>query len=287
MTLYTRFAAHIDAALDALTAAGDLPGGLARSAVTVEPPRDASHGDLATNAAMVLAKPASTNPRALAEKIAAELGKLDEVASVAVAGPGFINLTLTDDTWRDELAAINDGGRRLWPLDHRARADGQCRICLGQPDRADAHGALPRRGGGRRAGAACSNWAGTRSSANIMSTMPAGRSIRSRARRTCGIARRSARTSARSRKACIRAIIWSRSAKRWRRNSATNTSAAPESEWLVLFRKRAVAAMLVLIKADLALLGIHHDLFSSEAELQAAKQARGGREGIARARPDL
>src|SRR3982751_4462495 len=110
MTLYTRFAAHIDAALDALTAAGDLPGGLARSAVTVEPPRDASHGDLATNAAMVLAKPANTNPRALAEKIAAELGKLDEIASVDVAGPGFINLTLTDDTWRNELAAINDGG---------------------------------------------------------------------------------------------------------------------------------------------------------------------------------
>ena len=55
MTLYTRFAAHIDAALDALVATGDLPADLNRRAVTVEPPRDASHGDLATNAAMVLA----------------------------------------------------------------------------------------------------------------------------------------------------------------------------------------------------------------------------------------
>jgi arginyl-tRNA synthetase len=62
MTLYTRFAAHIDAALDTLTAAGTLPAGLDRKNVTVEPPRDTSHGDLATNAAMVLAKPAKTWP---------------------------------------------------------------------------------------------------------------------------------------------------------------------------------------------------------------------------------
>ena len=87
MTLYPRFAAHLEAALDALVQSGDLPDGLARGAVTVEPPRDASHGDLATNAAMVLAKPAGTNPRALAEKIGAELEKLDEVSAVSVAGP--------------------------------------------------------------------------------------------------------------------------------------------------------------------------------------------------------
>src|SRR3546814_20764169 len=59
---------------------------------------------------MVLAKPAGTNPRALAERIAAELGALEEVESVAVAGPGFINLRLTDDTWRAELSAILDAG---------------------------------------------------------------------------------------------------------------------------------------------------------------------------------
>jgi arginyl-tRNA synthetase len=90
MTLYARFAAHLDAALDTLVAAGDLPAGLNRAPVTVEPPRDATHGDLATNAAMVLAKPAGTNPRALAEKIAVELRKLDEVEDVSIAGPGFI-----------------------------------------------------------------------------------------------------------------------------------------------------------------------------------------------------
>src|ERR1044072_7953288 len=104
MTLYARFAAHLDTVLDSLVATGDLPAGLERRAVTVEPPRDASHGDLATNAAMVLAKPAGTNPRALAERIAAGLEALDEVTSVAVAGPGFINLTLTGDTCRAEPA---------------------------------------------------------------------------------------------------------------------------------------------------------------------------------------
>ena len=72
-TLYAAFADHISAALDALEAAGTLPVGLNRAAITVEPPRDPSHGDLATNAAMVLAKPAGTNPRALAEALVAEL----------------------------------------------------------------------------------------------------------------------------------------------------------------------------------------------------------------------
>ena len=110
MTLFTRFTAHVDAALDALTAAGTLPAGMDRRNVTVEPPRDATHGDLATNAAMVLAKPAGTNPRALAEALAGALRALPEVAEVTVAGPGFINLRLHDDVWRAEIAAIRDGG---------------------------------------------------------------------------------------------------------------------------------------------------------------------------------
>src|SRR3546814_8265233 len=70
LTLYARFAAHLDAVLDTLETEGVLPADLPRKAVAVEPPRDPAHGDLATNAAMVLAKGAKTNPRALAEKIA-------------------------------------------------------------------------------------------------------------------------------------------------------------------------------------------------------------------------
>jgi arginyl-tRNA synthetase len=114
-TLHAAFASHVAAALDALEAAGTLPAGLNRAAVTVEPPRDVTHGDLATNAAMVLAKPAGTNPRALATALVAELEKLDLVKSAEIAGPGFINLRLADSAWLDELRAIaalgNDYGR--------------------------------------------------------------------------------------------------------------------------------------------------------------------------------
>ena len=97
MTLYARFAAHIDQTLDRLVAAGSLPDGLGRGGVTVEPPRDPAHGDLATNAAMVLAKPAGTNPRALAALIAPKLAELPEVAGAEIAGPGFINIRLHGD----------------------------------------------------------------------------------------------------------------------------------------------------------------------------------------------
>ena len=106
MTLHAAFARHIATALDALEATGTLPTGLNRSAVAVEPPRDASHGDLATNAAMVLAKPAGLNPRALAEALVGELTKLPGVTSAAIAGPGFINLRLDPALWLAELRAI-------------------------------------------------------------------------------------------------------------------------------------------------------------------------------------
>ena len=89
MTLYARFAAHLDSILDSLEGEGALPSGLERKAVAVEPPRDPSHGDLATNAAMVLAKGAGTNPRALAELIAPRLAALDEVVERRGGGPGL------------------------------------------------------------------------------------------------------------------------------------------------------------------------------------------------------
>src|SRR3546814_6816576 len=96
--------------LAALAARDALPDGLDRSAIGVEPPRDPAHADVATTAAMVLAKPAGMNPRALADLLVAELGALDEVTEASVAVPGFINLRLRDDSWRDELALIHGEG---------------------------------------------------------------------------------------------------------------------------------------------------------------------------------
>lgn len=78
--------------------------------VGVEPPRDPSHGDISTNAAMVLAKPLGTNPRALAEDISRVLEKDDDVEAISVAGPGFINLKLSTGYWQRTLAAIIRSG---------------------------------------------------------------------------------------------------------------------------------------------------------------------------------
>src|SRR5262245_16828235 len=101
-TLYAAFAARIDAALAALERDGVLPAGAPRGAVSVEPPRDPAHGDLATNAAMVLAKPAGANPRALAEAIVGKLAGDPLVTRAEIAGPGFINLVLADGNWTAE-----------------------------------------------------------------------------------------------------------------------------------------------------------------------------------------
>ena len=106
MSLYAQYAALLDGVLDDLQSEGTIPANLDRKNVAVEPPRDPAHGDLATNAAMVLAKPAGTNPRVLAERIAAKLGEVPAVRSAGVAGPGFINLKLSPDAWRDELRTI-------------------------------------------------------------------------------------------------------------------------------------------------------------------------------------
>ena len=110
MNLFAHFEQVVAEALAALTAEGTLPEGLDLSKVTVEPPRDASHGDVATNAAMVLAKPARIAPRALAEKLAAKLENHADIQSTDVAGPGFINLTLKPEFWPKVLLAALDLG---------------------------------------------------------------------------------------------------------------------------------------------------------------------------------
>jgi arginyl-tRNA synthetase len=104
--LFADALARVQAICAALAAEGQWPAGIDFSRVVVEPPRDASHGDMATNAAMVLAKDAKVKPRDLAEKIAEKLRADDLVAAVEVAGPGFINLTLKPQVWADELRTM-------------------------------------------------------------------------------------------------------------------------------------------------------------------------------------
>ena len=99
MNLFSHFTALIAEALESLKADGVLPADTDITGISVEPPRDESHGDISTNAAMVLAKPAGRNPRELAENIAEKLRGLDDVDAVEVAGPGFINLRLANAFW--------------------------------------------------------------------------------------------------------------------------------------------------------------------------------------------
>ena len=268
-TLHAAFVGHLATALDALEAAGTLPAGLNRTAVTVEPPRDPAPGALATNAARVLAKPAGTNPRQWAEALAAQLLQLPFVTAADIAGPGFINLRVARDAWLAELRAIAalgaDYGRSTLGSGVTVNVEyvsanptgpmhmGHCRGAVV----GDALAALLEFAGHGVIREYYVNDAGAQ-------VQVLGRSAHVRYREALGEA--------------VGAIpeglypgdylvpVGQALAAEF----GDRYAAAPEAEWLDLFRTRAVAAMMEMIRADLALLGIHHDLFSSEAELQAA-----------------
>lgn len=268
-TIHAAFVGHIAAALDVLETRGTLPSGLNRAAVTVEPPRDASHGDLATNAAMVLAKPAGMNPRALAEALVAELLKVEGVASAEIAGPGFINLRVDPAAWLSELRAIAalaaDYGRSTMGSGTTVNVEyvsanptgpmhmGHCRGAVV----GDALATLLEFAGHKVIREYYVNDAGAQ--VDVLA-----RSAHVRYREALGEAVGAIPEGLYPGDYLIPvgAALAAEFGDRY--------AGAPEAEWLVPFRTRAVAKMLDMIKADLALLGIHHDLFSSEAELQAA-----------------
>ncbi len=105
MNLFAEIRALIVENLDAMAVAGEIPSGLDTAAVAVEPPRDKGHGEAATNAAMVLAKPAGMAPRAIADKLAARLAQDPRITQADVAGPGFLNLTLAPSAWQGVVRA--------------------------------------------------------------------------------------------------------------------------------------------------------------------------------------
>ena len=106
MNLFSDIRAAVIDALGGLAAEGVLPAGFDSAGVAVEPPRDAAHGDMATNAAMVLAKPAGMAPRALAEALAAKLTGDARILSAEAAGPGFLNLRLAPGVWQAVIGAV-------------------------------------------------------------------------------------------------------------------------------------------------------------------------------------
>ena len=269
MSLYAQYSALLDVVLDELQSDGTLPPGIDRRAVAVEPPRDHSHGDLATNAAMVLAKQAQTNPRALAAAIAPRLEAIPAVTSVEIAGPGFINLRLSPDAWRDELVTIlregENYGRSSAGNNERVNVEyvsanptgplhmGHCRGAVV----ADALARVLEAAGFRVTKEYYVNDAGSQ-----VDTLARSVHLRYREALGQGIGEIPEGMYPGEYLVPVGAALAEEYGDRY--------AAAPEGEWLELFRTRAVAAMLDLIRHDLGLLGIHHDIFASEAELQKA-----------------
>ena len=267
MTLYVAFAAHLNASLDALEGEGALPRGLDRRGVTVEPPRDVTHGDLSTNAAMVLAKAAGTNPRALAGLLMPKLAAHDDVASVDVAGAGFINLRLTDACWRRELQAIsaqgNDYGKSVIGAGTRVNVEYVSANPTGPMHMGHCRGAVV-----GDALASVLEYAGYSVTREYYVNDAGGqvdtlaRSAHLRYREALGEDIGDIPEGFYPGEYLIPV------GKMLAAEFGDRYVGAPEADWLTEFREKAVAAMLVMIRNDLALLGIHHDVFASEALVQ-------------------
>jgi arginyl-tRNA synthetase len=235
----------------------------------VEPPRDPSHGDLATNAAMVLAKPAGQKPRELAERIAAELRTMPGVTRVEIAGPGFINLRLDDQVWRETLRAPLTLGVAYGDTDigrgQRVNVEyvsanptgplhvGHCRGAVF----GDALCALLEKAGY----AVCREYYVNDAGAQVDVL---ARSTYLRYREALGedIGTIPEGLYPGDYLKPVGAAIAKEEGDKW--------VGQPESAWLDHFRTRAIDAMMAMIREDLAVLGIRHEVFTSERALQQA-----------------
>ena len=266
MNIFTVFEERVGEALERLAEAGTLPPGLDRARVVVEPPRDAAHGDLATNAAMVLAKQAGRPPKVIAEALAAELRTDPQVVEASVAGPGFLNLRLTDAVHHAVLRAALEAGPEFGR-----------RPASGDPVNVEYVSANPTGpmhvGHGRGAvfGDALANllaFAGQRVTREYYIN-DAGAQV--------DVLARSA--FLRYREALgddIGAIPEGLYPGDYLKPVGETLAAEhglalkdqPESDWLPVVRRAAIAAMMDLIRADLAAVGVAHEVFFSEATLQ-------------------
>src|SRR5215217_919913 len=264
MNIFRAFEARVGQALGRLAEGGKIPPGLDASRVLVEPPRDAAHGDLATNAALVLAKEARMNPRALAELLAGELRSDADIASAEVAGPGFLNLKLRPGVYREVMRAVLSEGKAFG----RGERDGGAV----NVEFVSANPTGPMHvGHGRGAvfGDALANllaFAGHRVAREYYIN-DAGAQV--------DVLARSAYL--RYREALGEAIaipeglypgdylkpVGEALAARF----GGSLVAMPEAEWLPVVRDAAIEAMMAMIRDDLAALAIRHDVFFSERSL--------------------
>jgi arginyl-tRNA synthetase len=266
MNIFSVFEERVGEALGRLAEAGTLPAGLDRTRVVVEPPRDASHGDLATNAAMVLAKEAGKPPRVIAEALAADLRADPRVTEASVAGPGFLNLRLADDVHHAVLRAALEAGPEFGR-----------RPLAGDPVNVEYVSANPTGpmhvGHGRGAvfGDALAEllaFAGQRVTREYYIN-DAGAQVDVLARSAFLRYREALGEEV---GAIPEGLYPGDYLKPVGRRLAEAHGPAlkdrPESEWLPVVREAAIAAMMELIREDLAALGVVHEVFFSEATLQ-------------------
>ncbi len=273
MNIFSHFEGLIGAALQDLVANGKLPAGLALPAVTVEAARDQTHGDLATNIAMVLAKPAGRNPRELAAIIAASLSKLAEVVKVDVAGPGFINLTLDPLVWTRTVRAVVTPGAEF----------GRSDVGAGEKVNVEYVSANPT--GPLHVGHCRGAVFGDALASLLAFT---GHDVT----REYYINDAGAQVDVLARSAFLRyrealgepiGVIaeglypgdyLKPVGAALARSHGRKLLDMPEQDWLPLVRAAAIAAMLVLIREDLAALNVRQDVFFSERSLTAAGHDR-------------
>jgi arginyl-tRNA synthetase len=234
--------------------------------VTVEPPRDPAHGDLATNAAMVLAKAAGTNPRALADILRVKLEAMPPVTSVEVAGPGFLNLRLSPDTWRDELRTMLSQGDEYG----LSRIGSNERVNI---EYVSANPTGPLHMGHCRGAVVGDSLARLLAAAGFRVTKEyyvndAGAQVDTLARSVHLRYREALGEDVEIGEGYYPGDYLKPLGVLLASEHGDRYVDKPEAEWLSLFRDAAIKAMLDLIRHDLGLLGIHHDKFASEADLQ-------------------
>ena len=268
MNIFADFNARIVKAVETLDLR-DKEGGVPDlSRIAVEPPRDATHGDLATNAAMVLAKPTGQNPRALAERLAAALREDKDIASAEIAGPGFVNLKLRDGFWQAHLTALLGEGRNY----------GRSKIGGGRKANVEYVSANPT--GPMHVGH-CRGAVVGDTLANLMAF--AGYDVTKEyvindAGAQIDVLGRSALL--RYRQALGEEIgeippglypgdYLVPVGEALAREFGGKLLKMPEDEALAIVKDRTIDAMMVMIREDLALLNVHHDVFFSERTLHA------------------
>ncbi len=265
MNLFADIRALVTESLDRLAGEGQLPAGLDYGAVTVEPPRDAGHGDMATNAAMVLAKPAGRKPREIAEALAGALRADPRIEAAEVAGPGFLNLRLTAEAWRAVVsAAIRAGadfGRSALGAGHRVNVEFVSANPTGPMHVGHTRGAVF-----GDALASLLDFAGYDVTREYYIN-DGGAQVDVLARSAYERYREALGQEPEIRDGLYPGDYLIPVGEALKEKYGDSLLDRPESEWLAEIRDFATGAMMDMIRGDLALLGVHMDVFSSEKAL--------------------